>query len=215
MVKAVVFDVGETLVDETRSWIEWADWLQIPAFTFLGVLGGVIARGRPHTEVFELLSPGFDLEQQRRARADAGRPESLTASDLYSDAIPCLEALKRDGYVVGAAANQPSRVAGELEALGLPLDVVVTSSDWGVEKPAGGFFDRLAETLRLAPAEVAYVGDRIDNDVVPAASAGMVSVWLKRGPWAYLHAGDQGQAQAAITVRSLEQVPAALGERVG
>jgi HAD superfamily hydrolase (TIGR01549 family) len=215
MVKAVVFDVGETLVDETRSWIEWADWLQIPAFTFLGALGGVIARGRPHTEVFELLSPGLDLDRQRQARAEAGRPESLTASDLYADAIPCLEALKREGYVVGAAANQPSRVAAEIGALGLPLDVVATSADWGVEKPARSFFDRLADSLRLAPAEVAYVGDRIDNDVVPAASAGMVSVWLKRGPWAYLHAGDEGRAQAAITVESLEQLPAALAERGG
>jgi FMN phosphatase YigB (HAD superfamily) len=63
--------------------------------------------------------------------------------------------------------------------------------------------------------EVAYVGDRIDNDVVPAASAGMVAVWLKRGPWAYLQAGDEGRAQAAITVGSLEQLPAALAERDG
>ena len=30
MIKAVVFDVGETLVDETREYGTWADWLGVP-----------------------------------------------------------------------------------------------------------------------------------------------------------------------------------------
>lgn len=40
MIEAVVFDVGETLIDETRQWGEWADWLGVPRFTFLAALGG-------------------------------------------------------------------------------------------------------------------------------------------------------------------------------
>src|SRR5439155_14968561 len=32
--KAVVFDVGETLVDETRHWGEWADRAGVPRLTF-------------------------------------------------------------------------------------------------------------------------------------------------------------------------------------
>ena len=44
-VRAVFFDVGETLVDESRMWGEWADWLGVPRFTFFAVLGAVIARG--------------------------------------------------------------------------------------------------------------------------------------------------------------------------
>ncbi len=30
MIDAVVFDVGETLVDETREYGTWADWLGVP-----------------------------------------------------------------------------------------------------------------------------------------------------------------------------------------
>ena len=41
----VVFDVGETLVDETRVWSTWADVVGIPRLTFMAVLGAVIARG--------------------------------------------------------------------------------------------------------------------------------------------------------------------------
>ena len=42
-INTIFFDVGETLVDETRQWGGWADWLAIPRLTFFGALGGVIA----------------------------------------------------------------------------------------------------------------------------------------------------------------------------
>ncbi len=35
------------------------------------------------------------------------------------------------------------------------------------------------------PSEVLYVGDRLDNDVLPAKSAGMQAVLIRRGPWGY------------------------------
>ena len=34
MIRAVVFDVGECLVDETREYGTWADWLGVPRHTF-------------------------------------------------------------------------------------------------------------------------------------------------------------------------------------
>ena len=40
-IRWVFFDVGETLVDETRAWTSWAAWLGVPALTFFGVLGAV------------------------------------------------------------------------------------------------------------------------------------------------------------------------------
>lgn len=65
-VRAVVFDVGETLVDETRAWGLWADWLGVPGLTFFAALGAVIARGGHHREVFELFRSGIDLRFVRR-----------------------------------------------------------------------------------------------------------------------------------------------------
>ena len=34
MINAVVFDVSETLVDESREYGTWADWLGVPRHTF-------------------------------------------------------------------------------------------------------------------------------------------------------------------------------------
>ena len=59
-IRAVVFDVGETLVDETRAWTAWADALKVPRLTFLATLGGVNARGGDHREVFEILRPDVE-----------------------------------------------------------------------------------------------------------------------------------------------------------
>jgi len=55
--------------------------------------------------------------------------------------------------------------------------------------------------------EVAYVGDRVDNDVEPALAAGMVAVHVKRGPWGHLH----DPPREALRVLSLDELPAVLG----
>lgn len=60
--RAVVFDVGETLVDETRAWSAWADWLGIPRLTFLAVCGAAIARGElDHRAPLRTFRPDLDI----------------------------------------------------------------------------------------------------------------------------------------------------------
>ena len=53
--KAVFFDAGETLVDETRLWAGVADAVGVPQLTFFGILGALAARGEDHRRVFEVL----------------------------------------------------------------------------------------------------------------------------------------------------------------
>jgi FMN phosphatase YigB (HAD superfamily) len=209
-IRAVFFDVGETLVDETRLWASWADWLAIPYLTFFAVLGGVIARGEHHRRVFELLRPGLDLEREQAARAAAGIVYRPARADFYPDALPCLETLRGQGYLIGLAGNQPAGAEELLRALSLPVDLVASSASWGVEKPSPAFFARVVAAAGFEPAAIAYVGDRLDNDVLPAVAAGMVAVFLRRGPWGYLHAGRPEAAQAHIRLDSLAELPAAL-----
>ena len=209
-IRAVVFDVGETLVDETEAWGDWADWLGVPRLTFFGALGAVIARGGDHREVFDLVRPGLDLAEERRAREAAGRRPMITAGDLYPDALPCLRALAGAGYTLGIAGNQPRATEAVLRALDVPLGLVASSESWGVAKPDPAFFDRIALALGLPASEIAYVGDRLDNDVGPAARAGMTSIFIRRGPWAHIQAGPDDPAYAAATIDSLDQLAEAL-----
>lgn len=77
MIKAVVFDVGETLIDDTREWLRWAQWLGARQHTLSALVGLVTAQGRDNADALRLLRPGFDMETERAKREAAGQGESL------------------------------------------------------------------------------------------------------------------------------------------
>ena len=206
-VEAVVFDVGETLVDETRVWSGWADRLGVTRLTFMAALGAGLARGESHRDVFELFQPGYDVDAVWRRLVAAGDYESITLDDFYPDAIACLQALAADGYRVGVAANQPPTTADVMATLPVTLAVNGMSDVWSLHKPDQAFFARIARELDLPPARIAYVGDRIDFDVAPAHAAGMVAVFVRRGPWAWIHAPRDVPPGADLVVESLAELP--------
>jgi HAD superfamily hydrolase (TIGR01549 family) len=186
MIKAVVFDVGETLVDETREYGTWADWLGVPRHTFSSVFGATIALGMDYREAFQFFRPGFSLEEERALRAESGLPETFGESDLYPDARPSMERLRALGIWVGVAGNQTSRAGEILRNLALPADMIATSDDWHASKPDESFFRALLNETPFAPNEIVYVGDRLDNDLKPAKAAGMRTAFIRRGPWGYI-----------------------------
>jgi HAD superfamily hydrolase (TIGR01509 family) len=188
-VNTIVFDVGETLVDETRLWAGWAEWLGVPTFTLYGVLGGLAARGENHQRFVELLKPGASFVEERAAKEAAGTVWG-SAMDLYPDAEPCLRALRDDGWRLVVGGNQPAAIERLIEELDLPVDAVVSSGGLGVEKPSAGFFVGAAAAVGVEVADCVHVGDRVDNDVIAARAAGMTPVHVRRGPWGVLHADD-------------------------
>jgi HAD superfamily hydrolase (TIGR01549 family) len=209
-VQAVVFDLGETLVDESRAWTAWADWLGVRPFDLFAALGATIERRQNHRESLALVKPGLDFPRERAAEEAQGTPWGFDASDLYPDAIPCLEQLRAAGLRIGVVGNQPAMVESMVPELHGLVDVVGSSGRWGVEKPDRAFFERVVAEVELEPGAIAYVGDRLDNDVLPARAAGMVSVFLRRGPWAKVHARRPEAALADVTLSNLAVLPDAL-----
>ncbi|MFH8471670.1 HAD family hydrolase [Streptomyces sp. NPDC018000] len=185
MIRAVVFDVGECLVDETREYGTWADWLGVPRHTFVSMFGAVIAQGRDYRETFQEFRPGFDLYEEREKRALAGQPETFDETDLYPDVRPALAQLRADGLWLGIAGNQTTRAGRILrELFTADVDLIGTSDDWGASKPDPSFFHRVAEVVPFSKDQILYVGDRVDNDLRPANAAGMETALVHRGPWA-------------------------------
>jgi FMN phosphatase YigB (HAD superfamily) len=154
----VVFDVGETLVDEATTYARWE------------------AEG----------VNSFVFEDQ----------------DLHSDALPCLAVLRERGLRLGAAGNM---YAHHEEFLRAHVDFVGSSERWGVEKPAARFFTRVVEEAGTSPQEILYVGDRVDNDVVPALAAGLHAVRVRRG--AHEHVESPA---GTVTIGSLAELPEVL-----
>ncbi|MEW9532119.1 HAD family hydrolase [Microbispora sp. NPDC049125] len=206
--EAVFFDVGETLVDETREYGTWADWLGVPRHTFSAVFGAVIARGGDYRETFQLFQPGFDLTRERERRAREGQAETFGEENLYPDARACLAEFRAMGLRVGLAGNQTARAELILRSLGLPVDVVGTSDGWGVEKPGHAFFERVVAEAGCPPEAVLYVGDRLDNDIRPAQEAGLRTALVRRGPWGHILHDPAVTQRCLFRVDSLDELPA-------
>jgi FMN phosphatase YigB (HAD superfamily) len=197
-VRAVFFDVGETLVDEERYWREVASAAGVGRHVVWAALGMTIERGEEHWSLWRHLG----LERP----AGAWDQVVYSIDDLHPDALECLEQVHAGGMLVGIAGNQSAALEDWARAAGLPVDVVTGSASLGVRKPDPAFFDRLVGLAGVAAGEVAYVGDRVDNDVRPSLDAGMVAFHLRRGPWGRLQATPAG----AIAIESLAELPEAL-----
>ena len=197
--KAVFFDVGETLVDEERWWRELCGRAGLQPHVVWAALGVTIDRGEEHNALWRHL--GIE------------RPgdwwQSLTYDDtsLYPDARECLEALRAIGLTVGIVGNQSAALERWARDAGFPADVISSSASLGVAKPAPRFFEHVVALAGCEPGEVAYVGDRVDNDVVPAAAAGLVAVHVRRGPWGRL---QESPPEAALVLDDLASLPQAL-----
>ena len=160
-VTAVVFDVGETLVDEATTYERWE-------------------AERANTFVF-------------------------TDRDLHADALPCLTALRGRGLRLGAAGNMHAHHEGFLRP---HFDFVGSSERWGVQKPDAAFFGHVVDEAGVPAEDIVYVGDRVDNDVVPALAAGLLAVRIRRGA----HARAESP-EGTVTISSLSELPEVL-ERV-
>jgi HAD superfamily hydrolase (TIGR01549 family) len=207
-IKAVFFDPGETLIDETRMWSEWAAYLGVPAHDFLAALEETIARGDHHRRVFDRFRADFDMAAAQRERAANGTRYAFRPDDLYPDAASCLKMLRASGYFVAVAGNQPPEALSDVLALGLDADLITTSAHLGHEKPTPDFFQTLLAQSGFRAEDSAYVGDRVDNDILPARAMGMLTIFIPRGLWGRIHA-DRGDA-ADVRVDSLEEIPGTL-----
>jgi HAD superfamily hydrolase (TIGR01662 family) len=197
--RAVVFDLGETLVDEERWWRGLADRGGLQPHVIWAALGVTIERGEEHDALWRHL----------RIDKPPGWWHDVTYSvdDLYPDALDCLRRVRELGLKVGIVGNQTAALEAWARDSALPADVISSSTSLGVRKPAPEFFAKVVELMGCRAGEVAYVGDRVDNDVVPAARAGLVAVHVRRGPWGRL---QRTPAEATLGLDDLASLPEAL-----
>ncbi len=144
------------------------------------------------------------------AYEDAYAPAFRLAQRLFPDTPGLLTAAETAGLPVALLTNSaeaPTQI--KLEALGLleRFDVVVTTDTLGFGKPDPRVYLEACRLLDLAPDQVVCIGDNLEWDVLGAQAAGLRGVWLDR-------AGSGTSADVA-SVRSLEDVAAALSDRFG
>ncbi len=115
---------------------------------------------------------------------------------LYEDANICLERLHQK-YKIGIIANQKAGSEDRLAQYGVLkyIDLVIASAEEGVSKPDKRIFKIALERSGCEPEQAIMIGDRIDNDIVPAKALGMKTIWIKQGFGQYWNI--QGEEEVA------------------
>ncbi|MGE0766521.1 MAG: HAD family hydrolase [Hyphomicrobiaceae bacterium] len=201
------FDVGETLVDEKRLYADYAMRMGVTYEFFLERIEAAMADRQPVKNVFAAVKPGFDFKAARAEREAEGKKFVIGREDIYHDAADALSVLKARGYFIGIVGNQPATAEAMLRESGLAADFIATSEGWGVSKPDPQFFVKVIEAAGMDPHHIAYVGDRVDNDVLPARASGMHPILIRRGPWGRAQWGWPEASHAHHRIENLSELP--------
>ena len=193
--------------------VSWAEWLQVPTGTFFAAMGSVIERRSDYREVFNYFRPDFDLGQERQERTKAGLPTGFLASDLFQDTIPTLQWACAQGYRLGFGGNHSQATEDFLRGLDVDVEIVGSAERWGVSKPDRRFFETIIQVSGLDPHDIAYIGDRIDNDILPALALGMQAVHVERGPWGVIQARWPEAERVRLRIKTLSELKGVLGRR--
>lgn len=120
-----------------------------------------------------------DAERLRTAYVDR-LVESLT---LPTETAELLAALQGARVPFGVITNGTSRTQRrKLNVLGVSglTSCVFVSEEFGCKKPEPRIFAAASSCLGFPPAQILFVGDHCELDVLGAHRAGMKTAWLKR-----------------------------------
>lgn len=196
--KWLFFDVGSTLIDEHISYEHRMRDIAESA-------------NIPYERVFDTAVKYY--KQNKKGDLEAAKtfdvPLTRWYSEdelLYADTLKCLELLSRK-YKIGIIANQPPGTKERLKQYGiLPyINLVIASAEEGVKKPDKRIFEIALERSRCKPNHAIMIGDRIDNDIVPANLSGMNTIWIRQGFGQYWNVRQEIE-QADYVVNSLMEL---------
>lgn len=178
MMEWLFFDLGNTLYDETCSDYERvvsmikANELNIDPSDFLAQmrLGASIYAPSP----FAYAREHFGIQENY--------PYSSEKEVLFDGVADVLKQLSAC-YKLGILANQPSSTLERLKKDGIYpyFDLCLLSETENLFKPDLAFFDYAIQKAECQPDRIVMIGDRLDNDIMPAKKAGMKTVRMKQG----------------------------------
>lgn len=174
-IKWIFFDIGTTLVNEEKAYNHRIhDMIKDTDISF---------------EVFdkkriELAKLGLDGNSAAIKFFNLSKTPWHSEDELlYEDTIDTLEYLKSKNYKLGIIANQQIGLDKRLEEFDILkyFELVIASEEVGVSKPNKDIFNIALSKANCKPYDCVMIGDRLDNDIVPANQVGMKVIWIRQG----------------------------------
>lgn len=228
MIKAVIFDVDNTLYSYTKAhkkaFAELSEYaekelgLSLEAFESL--------QKKAETELKEYMGDVAAIhnriiryQNMLENRGLPLYPHALEMERIYWDTLigaaepsegaqRAMKALKKQGIRIGIGTDMTARTQfRKLTGLGLLpyVDFLVSSEEAGAEKPSPRFFARCVKKAGCEKEACLFVGDSLKKDVLGAMDAGLQAVWYRP---------DGYEEQVKVPqITSLLQLPKLTGER--
>ena len=180
------FDVGSTLVSEEKPFLDRLHKIaSVVNESFETVQDKVLRLYKEKKKGERVLIEEYGIERPRWRTED---------EELFPGAYECLEQLSKQ-YKIGIIANQVPGTAARLEKHGVLkfIDIVIASAEEGLEKPDRRFFELALSRANCKPENAVMIGDRVDNDIIPAKKMGMKTVRVKQGMWKYWEVSNEDE----------------------
>lgn len=174
MIRWLFFDIGSTLVDESLcDQARIADTIRGSTISAEAFSAQLHTYAVQNLDAYKACLRHFSLEKA---------PWRSDLEQLYP-AVPALLQQLSASYSLGIIANQNAGLEDRLRAWGiLPyFRVIASSHDVGAAKPDPAIFETALAAAHCLPEEACMIGDRLDNDILPAQQLGMHTIWVRQG----------------------------------
>lgn len=195
-IRAVIFDLDNTILDRSQSFRNFADSFVETYFNHLNNTGSIIDR------IIELDQDGYkdkielfkELEIELPWKTKPALTELMKYYELHyvrnaalmDQAREVVQHLK-SRYKIGLITNGRTKIQyGKIDHLGMrnEFDLILVSEEVGFKKPSPQIFEIAIKRFDLSPEECIYVGDHPKNDIEGAGKIGMNTIWMKvNQPW--------------------------------
>lgn len=196
-IKWLFFDLGSTLIDETDCINDRIE--QIYSFT-------KISKNNIRNRMYELSNnSSIPLKIIAKENGVDNLVWDSSLEKLYHGVSNILKKLSQK-YKIGIIANQPFGTADRLKEWNIYeyFDVICASAEEKCAKPDLKLFEIALAKADCAPDNAVMIGDRIDNDIIPAGQLGMKTVWIKQGLSKYYK--NESKFIPNVIVNSLDEL---------
>ncbi|HFU4495025.1 HAD family hydrolase [Streptococcus parasuis] len=181
MIEWIFFDLGSTLLDEEAAYGYYID----KCVKKLESLDIEVSSDSYKKKMVEYAHKSLDPIRATWQSFASTEPRPLWTNEglsLYPETIDALEKLSQN-YQLGIIANQSATVRALLEEWGVEsyFQLIILSEEVGLSKPDSTIFKLALQKANTTAIRIIYVGDRYDNDIVPAKSLGMRAVRILTG----------------------------------
>ena len=177
-IRWIFFDLGSTLLDESRA---------VHRRIIETVKGSNITYQMFQDTMLEAFCENRDGYREALERFGLKKMPWRSGEERMYPGVKDLLVRLRGQYSLGVIANQVPGVESRLRDFGILeyFELVIASAEVGLSKPDPRIFQLALDRAGCRAEQTVMVGDRLDNDMIPARALGMKTVWVRQGDWKY------------------------------